>query len=444
MKSEFLVRAFGGVDPKKIRNIGWMLFQQGTSLLAGFVLMIFLARHLGPDLLAVYAWIFSLVMLAFPLVTAFEALSTRRMVAEPEHGPRILAGDFSIRVAGALVGMLCVVALALVVRPASVPMPAVLLGVMLLPAMALFSFDVWFRAHERLAVVALPKSVAALLSLCLGLGLVQAGAGLFAFLALRVGQAVVSGVAAPVWYRLKGPYSPLSFSKDEPMRLLAEGWPLVLAGLTGMAHLRVDQIMLGSLAPMPQLADYALAARLVEVVTVLHVALQAAFYPSLVRAFSKAPDAFDRHMQRYYDLHALSGYLGAFALILAGLLFFVPIFGAVYSGGTVLVCVLALAVPAQLLVAARTGMLTIRGWTRTILIASALSLAVNITANAVLIPINGASGAAWATVASMWTTCMLLPLIVKGLRPAAPGILRALLPWDAVSRVRKLARAAEP
>ena len=440
MASEFLSNATGGVDQKKVRNIGWVILQQGTSLLAGFVLMVFLARHLGPDKLAVYAWVFSLVMLAFPLVTSLEPLSTRRLVSDPDRATRLLAGDFTLRVLGAVVGLVAILVFATFFRPATVPLSVVLIGSLLLPAMTLFTFDTWFRSRERIAVVAVPKSASAVVSLVLGLGLIQAGAGLLAFVVLRVAQALLASAAAPVWYRMKGPYRRLEFTRSEPARLLSEGWPLVLAGLTGMAHLRVDQIMLGSLAPMPQLADYALAARLVEIVSVLHVALHAAFYPSLVRAFSKAPEHFDDHMQRYYDLHALGGYFGALALAGAGLLLFVPVFGEVYSGGTILVCILALAVPAQLLVAARTEMLTIRGWMRTILLASALSLTMNVAANAVLIPLSGSSGAAWATVASMWTTCLILPFVVSRLSPAASGIQRALLPWNAISRVSALAR----
>jgi O-antigen/teichoic acid export membrane protein len=232
-------------------------------------------------------------------------------------------------------------------------------------------------------------------------------------------------------------------SRAELGRIVREGWPLIAAGTTSIAHLRIDQIMLGSMAPLHMLADYSLAARLAETVSVFQVALAAAFYPSLVRAFRRAPSGFDAHMQRYYDLHALSGYLGAAVLVIAAVSLFVPMFGEDYAHGVSLLCILALAVPAQLLSGARGAMLTIRGWMHTALAASSIALGLNVLANLVLIPAHGATGAAWATVGSTWLACLALPVLLPWLRPFGKGAVDALLPWRAMPRVMALAGGAK-
>lgn len=434
-----LAGAFGGVDRRKLSNMGWIFLQQGTSVVAGFALMILLARHLGPDRLAAYAWIFSLAMLASPLAISAESLITRRLVESPDDAPQILGSGLVLHIGGAVAGAVLVLAFAWANRPDGVSLAAVLIGVLILPTLAFFTFDGWFRANERIAVVAVPKSIAVSLGAICGLGLVFAGAGLIAFVWLRVVQSLGAGLASAAWYRLRGPLRELEVSRAELARLFREGWPLIAAGATSIAHLKVDQIMLGSMAPLYMLADYSLAARLAETVAVFQVALAAAFYPSLVRAFGRAPDGFDAHMQRFYDLHALAGYLGAVILALAAVTLFVPMFGEAYGGGVVLLCVLALAVPAQLLSGARGAMLTIRGWMRTALAISSIALSLNLLANLVLIPTHGAIGAAWATVGSTWLTCLALPVVLPWLRPFGRGAFAALLPWKAVPRVMALA-----
>ena len=435
--------AFGGVDRRKLRNMGWIFLQQGTSVVAGFALMIFLARHLGPDRLAAYAWIFSLAMLASPLAISVESLITRRLVESPDDAPQILGSGLVLHMGGAVAGVLLVLAFAWANRPDGVSLAAVLIGVLILPTLAFFTFDGWFRADERIAVVAVPKSLAVGFGAACGLGLVFAGAGLVAFLWLRVVQSFAAGLASAAWYRVQGSFRGLEVSRSELALLFRDGWPLIVAGATSIAHLKVDQIMLGSMAPLSMLADYSLAARLAETVAVFQVALSAAFYPSLVRAFKRAPGDFDAHMQRFYDLHALTGYLGAAILALAAVALFVPMFGETYGGGVTLLCILALAVPAQLLSGARGAMLTIRGWVRTALAVSCVALLLNVLANVVLIPTQGATGAAWATVGSTWLTCLALPFLIHWLQPFGKGALNALVPWKATPRVMALAGKAE-
>lgn len=440
MKNSRLAAALAGVDRRKIRNMGWIYFQQGSSLVMGFLLMVFLARYLGPDRLAVYAWVFSLVMLMAPLAASAEPLITRRIVETPESTARILGSGLALRLLGALLGAALVLAYAAVARPTGVSMTAIWIAVIMLPATALLTFDAWFRAKERISVVAVPKALAVSLGAVGGLGLIFAGVGLLAFFWIRTLQSLGTGLVSAIWYVFRGPRLALRVSRTELASLFSEGWPLIAAGLTSAAHLRIDQIMLGALAPLPMLADYSLAARLAEIPAVFHVALSAAFYPSLVRAHKKDPKSFDTHMQRYYDLHSMAGYLSIFLLIFAGLVLFVPVFGEAYQGGVVLVCILSLAVPMQFFDSARGAMLTIRGWGKTAFLVSGWALTINILANLFLIPTFGAAGAAWATVGSTWLTFLCLPFVLPWLKAFRSGVARSLVPWRACQRVFALAR----
>lgn len=430
----------------KLVNTAWLTLEQVVRLAIAFFVMALVARHLGPERFGAYAYLFSLAALFAPL-SAFglDAIVMRRSVAAPEARDTTLGTALAIRIGGAVVGLSAAIGTVVVFggpRMATWELMAIAtLTLLFLPAE---TFNAWFKAQERMAIVALPRIAVVLLIAIAALWLVWRDAGLSAFVALRAGEAALFGfVAVGVYAVATAGLGQLRLRPAEFRSLLREGSPLFLSALAVMLYTRIDQVMLGHMASEVELGLYGVAVRVSDAALLLPMALRASFYASLVRAHRLASDSFDAHMQRVFDVMALASLAAMSAVAVAAALLLVPAFGIAYVEAMPMIFVLLISIPFHYLGGAREAMLTVRSWLWTAPVTSAIGVAANILLNLILIPRYGGIGAASATVLSYWLavhgTCFLFPW----LRPAGMSMIHALNPVAAGLRLWRLSRGQE-
>ena len=427
----------------KLINTGWLTLEQVVRIAVSFFVIAAVARHLGPDRFGAYTYLFSLVGLFAPLAMfGLEAIVMRRSVAAPEAGDKTLGTALAIRLGGALVGFSTVVAaVVLFGGPGMVAPQLTVIAALILLFLPGETFNAWFKAQERMALVALPRIAVVLLVAIAALLLVWSDAGLVSFVILRAGEAALLGLSAAIAFAVATRYRIRPSPAPELLvPMLREGWPLLLGALGAVVYMRIDQVMLGWMAAEAELGRYGIAVRIADVALLLPMALQTAFYASLVRAHARAPERFDGHMQRLYDVMALASMAAMVTVGVAATLLLVPVFGAAYAGALPMVLVLLLSLPAIFLGWARNALLTVRGWLWTSPAAAAIGAITNVLLNLLLIPPYGALGAAWATVFSCWIAAYGGGLFLPWLRPAARGMTRSLNPVAAAIRLWRIQR----
>lgn len=432
---------------KRLVNISWLTLEQLVRLLVALFVMTLVARHLGPERFGSYAYLFVLAGLFAPLTASgLDPILMRRSAVAPEESGETLGTAFLIRFCGGILGgALAVIAVVAFGGPEGATWELMAVTALTLVFLSGDTFNAWLKAREAMAWIALPRIAVALAIAGATVWLVFSEAGLGAFVALRSGEAGLLALAAIGTYAMTtGRMRRLRLNRGLVKALLRENWPLLLSGLAIVVYMRIDQVMLGWMAPERELGLYAVAVRVAEVTAFLPVALQSAFYASLVRAHARAPEGFDDHMQRLYDVMALASIAAMATIAVAAALLFVPVFGADYAGGLPMTYVLLLSLPPVFLQRAHLAMLTIRGWLWTAPVMTGLGAATNILLNLVLIPRYGGMGAAWSTFISLWFaiygTCWLLPW----LRPAGRRLGRALDPVSAMMRIMHIYRNEQP
>jgi O-antigen/teichoic acid export membrane protein len=427
----------------KLLNAGWLSSEQAIRLALGLIVMTLIARQLGPERFGAYAYIFSLIGLAAPLTSfGVELVLMRHLAADPQARDITIGTAIALRLVGGLTGLaLTVGAVAVFGGPAGVSTGLMALAGIVLLFHPADTFNAWFMARERMAWIALPRIGSALLVAGSALGLLLAGAGLTAFVALRAGEAALLGLIAGGAYAIATrAFGRLRLSRAMVSQLIREGWPLFVGSIAIIVYHRIDQVMLGQMGAESELGLYGVAVRVAEVPLFLSPAVINAFYAGLVRANAQAPEHFEAHMQRLYDV---MGLVSVAAMVLFGAavtLLFVPLFGAPYAGGLPMTLILLLSLPSIFLGGARQAMLIIGGWVWTAPLTALIGAFANIALNLFLIPRYGGIGAAWATVLSYWLaahgTCFLLPW----LRPTGFRMARAMNPFAAGIRVLQLYR----
>ena len=425
-------------DRTKLLNFGWLIAEQLVRVAIAFLVMTLVARHLGPEQFGAYVYLFGLAGLFMPLsMFGLDAIVMRRSAAEPDAADRVIASALVIRAGGAMAAAAMAVAAVVVWGGPEGATPGLMaMAALILLAQPGDTFNAWFKAAERMAWVAVPRITVSLAVAGAAAWLVHREADLEAFVGLRAAEAGLMAAGALLVYLL----ATRAGAAFRPSRALVtvmfrEGWPLMLSALAGLVYMRIDQVMLGQLAAEAELGRYGVAVRVADVGLFVPVALHATVYASLVRAHSRAPGAFDDHMQRVYDAMALAAFGAVAGIGLAAALLFEPVFGAAYAGGLPIVLVLLLGLPFAYLGVARSAMLTVRGWLWTAPATTMLGALVNIALNLVLIPHFGGLGAALATVVAQSLASVGSSFLLPWLLPAARAQCRALNPIAAILRI---------
>ena len=427
----------------KLLNAGWFVLERGVNVLIGIFVMVLVARHLGPERLGAYAYLFGLTALLMPLAQfGLETIVMRRSVSEPEHAQMTLGSAMSLQATGALIAAtLAVGFVALAGGPAGATPMLALLAALTLIAQPWESLNAWLKARERMARVVLPRIAVAICVAGLAVMLLLREASLGAFVALRGVEAAGLALAATLAYATTrdAPGRP-HVARLEIRRLLREGLPLALSAVTVALYMRLDQVMLGQLADADELGQYSVAVRLAEIGFVVAMALRTSMFAGMVRAFDRDAAGFDGHAQRLYDAMALASLATLLIGAVGCALLLEPIFGADYAPALPITFVLLLSLPWVFLGVARGVVLVVRGWFWTAPVVTALGALLNGALNLMLIPDYGGLGAAWASVASYavagYGSCLVLPR----LRPIGKGMTRALNPIAAADRLWRIHR----
>jgi O-antigen/teichoic acid export membrane protein len=241
-------------------------------------------------------------------------------------------------------------------------------------------------------------------------------------------------VAIPSWRLVRPDWRPTPTLWPN---LLRAALPIGFTFFMNFVYYRIDLVILGALKPADEVGQYGVAYRFIDSLMPFPGLVMVLLSPLLAGTFTTSMSAFRRRYDRaLFALEvmavpiAVGGAMTAWRLLPA-----LPGFGR-YAGAGVALSVLLVAFSAMLvghLVQASLVGAHLQG--RLIRI-SAVGLAVNLLANAALIPLYGYVGASVATVLTESGVCLLSALTLKrhtGAPVVAGGTMRLLVPAVAMA-----------
>ncbi len=409
-----------GTLRRVVPNIGWLLADRALRMALSLVVGTWIARYLGPDQFGLLSYALSFAALFAPLATlGLERVVVRELVSTPEHAPEILGTALGLRLAGGVVAALLAVVAILRVRPddpLALALVAITAGAMV--AQAFEVIDLWFQARVRSRDVVLARAVAFGLASAIKVALIVTRAPLIAF-AWAWAAEFALGALGLLWvYAVRaGAVRAWRLRAARAMPLLRDGWPLAVSSVMVMLYMRIDQVMLGQMAPAAELGAYAAAVKLVEAWYFLPTLVVASLFPSIVEARATSEAQFHGRLQKLYGLMALLAYAVAVpTTLLAGPIVRV-LYGAAYARAAPMLAVLVWSLLFTNLGVARGSYLVAMNWGRAYIITVAAGALVNVLLNLWLIPRLGGMGAVIASLVAYWLAahgaCYLYPPLVR-------------------------------
>jgi PST family polysaccharide transporter len=411
-------------------NFSWLLAEKATRLVLGVGVSFWMARYLGPTQLGMLGYCIALVtLLGFLPALGLDAVVKRDLLQCPETTGQLLGSTLVLRlVAGGLgYSVVALAALSGWVVQEEESRLLLILGLLLFQPLVMAP-DLWLQAHLRASWSVTAQLIALLVSSATRVWLIISGGTLVGFATVVVLEMGLS--AAGVWLAVRHLGLRLTMSaahRATIYSLLRESWPLMFSSLAIIIYMKIDEIMLRHLAGPETVGIYAAAAKLSEVWYFLPMLFASSILPALLRARSEGPVAYQRRLQQYYDLSAVTAYMLSIPIALSAPRLVRLAYGEAFAASGPILEVHIWASVFVFLGVARGQWLVNEKFQGFYLGTTVMGAVANILLNLIMIPRWGGLGAAYATLGSYALAVWLASFFHPSVRATAIMQTRALL-----------------
>jgi PST family polysaccharide transporter len=397
-------------------NIIWLFFDRFLRLGVGLLVVIWVARYLGPEQFGLMNYAAALVALLSVIATfGFNAIVVRDLVTAPEQAYVTLGTAFLLQfIGGLLVFGLATLAISWV-RPEDAQarlIVAVLSFATVFKATEVVKY--WFESIVQSKYAVWVENGVFLLFALVKIALVVNHAPLMAFVWATAGEGFVVGCGLLVVYIWRGgALWCWQCSYQRVKSLLTDGFPLALSGVAVMIYMRIDQVMLGQMLGDEAVGIYSAAVRISEVWYFVPGILVSSTFPLLLAEKSVNQQRYYQRLQQlFYLVTVISLGMGVFMSIVATELV-VLLYGEHFAqAGSVLVINIWAGLFVSLGLASGQWYL-MENMSASLFYRTFSGAVANVLLNLLLIPVYGIHGAAIATLFSQLIAGFLYDLLDK-------------------------------
>ena len=403
---------------KIIRSVGWLSLEKALSITLNLTVGVYLIRYLGSDDFGKLSYCLSSVGLFEALAKlGLDAIVVRSLVKEEEATSDILGTALILKLVSSLVTLVAIICVTYILKPDSQTYWLTAIVAMSLVFRSTEAVDFWFQSRVLAKPIAIVRSSRLLIGHILRLGFILLGLPLPAFVWLLLGEEIIRATGTISIYRqynraasnssLGNRQSDQSqsikhwkFNFDRAKTMLKDSWPLILSGVMISIYMKIDQVMLGSMASTEAVGNYASAVKFSEVWYFFPMAICSSVFPSILQTKQRSTAEYYRKLQQLYDFMAwFSILVGLVMTVSSGILINVLLGAEFLSAGKIL-AIHVWAAPFVFLGVARSQWLLSENLTILSFACTMLGTITNLVLNFWLIPTYEGVGAAIATVIS--------------------------------------------
>jgi O-antigen/teichoic acid export membrane protein len=416
-------------DRRLAKNSAILMLSNIANKIAGFLIMLTVARFLGADRFGLYTYIFVYVS-AFGLTTdlGLTTVVIRRLSRDSEVGRVSLGNALLIRWPVSLGTYALSVAGALLLYGWDERAWLIALSSLSFLTVPLATYTAIFNARLMLYGPAL-ANLASKGVLFFAVQLIaRSGGSLVVLIATEVFLGSVTSVGLWIWSRslIRPSYR---FDLVEFGRMLSEGIPLFLTAVFVTLYFRIDVFFLSHYRNDASIGIYAAAYRLTESLPLIASAVSNSIFPVICQQIHEGNESSLAKLVRV----SLKILLAAIVPVVLLLAFYSNqitrlLYGMRYEGSATLLAILAWG---QILLFSNilfSVLIVARGNSRVLMFITLGMLVLNFALNYLIIPAHGAVGAALTTVATELAGTLACVAVTSMARPFAQAISRLLIP----------------
>lgn len=303
---------------KMVGNTLWQIVDKVLRLVAGLVVGVWVARYLGPTDFGQLNYAIAFVSLfGFIADGGMQSVIIRELVHRDGQRAHIVSSALALRLLGAFIAILIAISMVKVLRhndPDSVLLVEIISLLLIPQAWDVIDYEHQARLHSR--PIVLTRAISFVLFSLFKIILILAHAGLSYFAWAVVGEAALSAVTMSFLPEARRSLTGfVSVRWAEVKYLLLTCWPLMIAGLSVMLYMRIDQLMLGQMLGDRAVGTFSAAVRVSESWYFLPGAVISSVAPALTVTLR---DSEQRFRQRLLSVTTLVCWMAvAIALVLS-------------------------------------------------------------------------------------------------------------------------------
>ena len=398
-------------------NTSWLLFDKVSRMGLGLIVVVWIARIVGPAEFGVFNYATALVSMVSALsALGLQGILTRDLVRTPAARAELLASALALRLVASLAGVVVAMVAIWVLRPGD-QLAAVLVLILALSALPQCADIIEYECQSRLQAkpIVVLRNCAFFSFVLVKSGLALWGAGIVLFAASNTAEIVMAG-ALMAWYaHSRGiPLSLAHASWSACRNLLRDCLPVVISSVAILIYMRIDQLMLGQMLGDEAVGMYSAAARVSEAWYFVPVSIMVSVAPLLTKWHQEGTAVYAKRLRQLMTGMLWLGIAVAALLTWGGHSLVHLLYGNAYSPASTVLIVHAWTGPFVALGLVTGSWFLNNGLLRYSMFQTLIGATANIALNLLMIPRWGAAGAALATVVSQ----AISTTIVNGLIPA--------------------------
>lgn len=397
-------------------RVGDSVFRMGGGLLVS----VYVARYLHPDG-------FGLISFAAAIATLVTAIAqfgmftvvVRELVRRPRERATILGTALVLRLVAGAGSILLAMGATALLRPGD---HRALVIVLIVAATALprawdvVDYDYQARIEARPVIIA--RNLSFVVFALLRAALVVFRAPLEAFALAIPAEQVLASIFLVRRWRADGLTVGLgSVSLRELRDLVMTTWPLVIASLSTIVYMRIDQIMLAAMMNNAGVGLFSAAVKISEALYFIPVAAIATAAPALTAAHQRSHAEYTRQMLRVMRTLVWLALAAAAVLACSSRLIILALYGPAYAPAAAVLSLHSWIFVLVSLNCCSSQWFLDKGYFHCNMYQTLVGAAVNITLNLVLIPTLGIIGAATASFAGQLASVLFMTAVIPKTRP---------------------------
>ena len=292
---------------KIVDNIGWLFFDKVLRMGVGLLVVVWVARYLGPQQFGLFNFATAFVGLFGAMAgLGLQSIVVRDIVRDPTCKEETLGAAAVLQIGGGVLAYALILGAIFWLRPNDALtkwLVAILGSMMLFKASEVTVY--WFESQVLSKFTVWVQSASFMVFAAVKVALILCNAPLLAFAWATIAEAALVALLLLVMLGLRGPgLLKLKVSLARAKKMLTDSWPLMLSGLAIAVYMKIDQIMLGQMLGDEAVGIYSAATRISEVWYFIPMMIVASVFPSILEAKKQSQAIYYERLQRLYDLMA--------------------------------------------------------------------------------------------------------------------------------------------
>lgn len=386
------------------KNTSWLMAEHALRIVAGLLVGIWVARFLGPEKFGLFSYVLAFTAIFGSLAKlGLDGILVRELVNHPDKRDRYLGTAFWLKVIGAILA----IGLIAIITPFTTNDPVTNIFILIIATGLVFqSFEViefHFQSLVLAKVISICKGIQLALSSIIKVSLVLMGADLVWFVLVTAFDVFSLAIAYSIAYKVrKGVGFYRCFDKCIAKKMLRDSWPLVLNAIAVMVYMRIDQIMIKQMLGDHEVGIYSAALKLSEAFYFIPIIITSSLFPAILNAKKLGVEVYHQRMQRLYIFMVWIPIIIAFTMLFFSDRLILILFGNAYQGAGAVLMIHMWAAVFGFLGKSFVKYLVAENLTKVVFKRALLGAFSNVLLNLWLIPTHGLSGAAIATVLTLF------------------------------------------